>query len=688
MDNRLESVEPVNDESPLRPSFSNYNAVYQDTDTSLNNNNESSHKGFRTSFASIFQNPTFHRVDCCSLTCFGILQSDYNRYLLRKQIPPTFMNRIVQYLLIPLVLFCLAGYAAVTIVDPGYNEMISTCLLLMSVFWVIGSCLSSTHRRVQIRREILEKVRGTHSEQTTGEMYCMHRICGCIKLDDYGSDQYSQVDVGNHFCSRISKGYNQICCTKLFGRVVQLFGVCALAQESRELESVIPQNQRRFDYVTFQNYFEYFNAIRKLRMESNQNLLSHYQALSTLSRMLIKALMSVSLGLLVFSIFMSPQRFQIGNMLVFLATFLQAIIFLYFVHWRWHKFDISLDAVVKYFACGFILTTFNAVVFEMVESVMLQMIFRVIMVVVGIKVEDHGGYGHIGNYLFLESVPIKSMDDFKHAFNREYPFVAIVFLFVSAFGVAALVEETSKYFGFKIVDHPDFLQEDELRSAAQYGTCIRDQRATETKPRYEWGGGLDYSFENDTMSPEISSGIAANETANVAIELQECPPRSASSLGTAITIAMVAVALGFACCENLIYIYIYTGQSLDMEISVLISRSLFPIHPLCAAIQSIRVCKQFVEKDTNVGIFQIIFPSVLLHGSYDFVIMLLNFIVTISKKKKDQDEPEPMIVSAIALISSTGFVICGALYYIRESRAQSARLDQMDRSLRRLEVTP
>jgi hypothetical protein len=125
-----------------------------------------------------------------------------------------------------------------------------------------------------------------------------------------------------------------------------------------------------------------------------------------------------------------------------------------------------------------------------------------------------------------------------------------------------------------------------------------------------------------------------------------------------------------------------------MEISVLISRSLFPIHPLCAAIQSIWVCKQFVEKDVNVGIFQIIFPSVLLHGSYDFVIMLLNFIVTISKKKKDQDEPEPMIVTTIALISSMGFVICGALYYIRESRAQSARLDQMDRSLRRLEVTP
>lgn len=324
---RLSGDGPANDESPLRSSFSNYNAVSQDTDTSLSltipNNDDIRHynNGFRTSFSSIFQSPTFYRVDCCSLTCFGILQSDYNRYLLRKQIPPTFMNRIVQYLLIPLVLFCLAGYAAVMIVDPLHNEMISSCLLFMSIFWVIGSCLSSTHKRVNDRREILERVRGAHSaEQTTGEMYCIHRICGCIKLD-HDVEQDTEVNrertsIGDNFCTQISKGYTNICCTKFLGRVVQLFGVCALAQESRELDLLIPDNQRRFDYVTFQNYFEYFNEIRKLRMESNKKLLSHYQALSTLSRLLMKAFIFVSFGLLMLSVLLSPQSFQIGNMLV------------------------------------------------------------------------------------------------------------------------------------------------------------------------------------------------------------------------------------------------------------------------------------------------------------------------------------------------------------------------------------
>ena len=103
------------------------------------------------------------------------------------------------------------------------------------------------------------------------------------------------------------------------------------------------------------------------------------------------------------------------------------------------------------------------------------------------------------------------------------------------------------------------------------------------------------------------------------VTLEPCSPRSCNSIGAAITIAMVSVALGYACCENLIYIFIYSegsigsGESLygshyndaglllptDLflfmalfltlltfalfkEIGVLIGRSLFPVHPLCA----------------------------------------------------------------------------------------------------------
>lgn len=152
-------------------------------------------------------------------------------------------------------------------------------------------------------------------------MYCLHRLCGCFKVDEMWQQEdrelsYYHPSFKDNLCASISRMYRYICCGKLLGCEVQCFGSCALAQESRQLEILIPKVQRAFDYVTFQSFFQYFNDIRKLRIEKNDDLLDHYRALSELSKMLVKALLSVTIGLLTFSILLSPQGFQIGNMLV------------------------------------------------------------------------------------------------------------------------------------------------------------------------------------------------------------------------------------------------------------------------------------------------------------------------------------------------------------------------------------
>eukprot|EP00551_Chaetoceros_affinis_P010536 CAMPEP_0203668176 /NCGR_PEP_ID=MMETSP0090-20130426/4871_1 /ASSEMBLY_ACC=CAM_ASM_001088 /TAXON_ID=426623 /ORGANISM="Chaetoceros affinis, Strain CCMP159" /LENGTH=137 /DNA_ID=CAMNT_0050532543 /DNA_START=138 /DNA_END=547 /DNA_ORIENTATION=+ len=76
-----------------------------------NNANNTRYKGFNTSITHIFTDPQSSRIDCCSLACCGLLQSDYNRYILHNRRPPTFRNRFVQYILIPIVFFCIAGYS-------------------------------------------------------------------------------------------------------------------------------------------------------------------------------------------------------------------------------------------------------------------------------------------------------------------------------------------------------------------------------------------------------------------------------------------------------------------------------------------------------------------------------------------------------------------------------------------------
>ena len=88
------------------------------------------------------------------------------------------------------------------------------------------------------------------------------------------------------------------------------FGICAVAQEGRQIDALVPINRRTMDYVTFQSYFDYINDIRKIRADQNGNLNDHFMALSKLSRMMVKTLLFVTIFLLIFSIAIAPEGFN------------------------------------------------------------------------------------------------------------------------------------------------------------------------------------------------------------------------------------------------------------------------------------------------------------------------------------------------------------------------------------------
>lgn len=155
---------------------------------------------------------------------------------------------------------------------------------------------------------------------------------------------------------------------------------------------------------------------------------------------------------------------------------------------------------------------------------------------------------------------------------------------------------------------------------------------------------------------------------------------------------MVSTALGFACCENLMYIFVYSPPSLGVEISTLLARSFFPVHPLCAAIQSIGVCKRDIEGDKRFGLGRIIFPAILLHGSFDFVLMVAAYFQqreNIIEGNDDDanatttpDDDGDLADQLPALISGLVFVLTGYAYYVYQSRAQNRRLIAMDNAAR------
>jgi hypothetical protein len=127
----------------------------------------------------------------------------------------------------------------------------------------------------------------------------------------------------------------------------------------------------------------------------------------------------------------------------------------------------------------------------------------------------------------------------------------------------------------------------------------------------------------------------------------------------------------------------------------LITSSFHSFQHITIAIQSIGVCKQKLENDKNLSLGRIIFPAIILHGSYDFSIMIFNFVSTLSdsknKENNDNNGDEQMgnddieannsiqlIYSICAFVVSILWVTGGALYFWRESKRQKIRLEQLD----------
>ncbi len=79
----------------------------------------------------------------------------------------------------------------------------------------------------------------------------------------------------------------------------------------------------------------------------------------------------------------------------------------------------------------------------------------------------------------------------------------------------------------------------------------------------------------------------------------------------------------------------------------------------------------------------ILFPAVFLHGSFDFIIMVLNFLSQLSENDYDDDDndgnqSDNTTYGLIGLLLSFFFIIAGLVYFFRESHAQKGRINQID----------
>ena len=114
-------------------------------------------------------------------------------------------------------------------------------------------------------------------------------------------------------------------------------------------------------------------------------------------------------------------------------------------------------------------------------------------------------------------------------------------------------------------------------------------------------------------------------------------------------------------------------------------RSALPIHPICAAIQSIGIVRRDVEGDSGCELGRAILPAVFLHGAFDFAVMTIAAIDSTRSPPPeedngttDEDYEESTAVSVLGMV--VGFVIglLGAAYYVVQARKQRERLKALE----------
>jgi hypothetical protein len=386
---------------------------------------------------------------------------------------------------------------------------------------------------------------------------------------------------------------------------------------------------------------------------------------------------------------------------------LQPLIILFFVHWLWHRLDLSLDAVVKYFASGFFICTSICILFEMLASALASILVFVAsllgalgMVLLGaIKIDEILTEGGDDDTSAAESN--------LHSPKGYLIAIALLAAFLNAFLVAALVEEIGKYLCFWMVEHPDLDHETTSILLAP----LESPGATNPEGASEG--------EDEEKSKLRLRDLNSRPTP---IEPIKAPAPSLVSRGTAITIAMVTTALGFACAENLLCelpigsealclmdpwlsffpdliphflpqnsffedVFVYSPPGLDQEISTLIVRCLFPIHPLAAALQSTGVARRDIERDRSWQVGRIIWPGFILHGSFDFALMAYSQIVEILSPEEEKTEPPQSGAGTEEALQASAFMVSmvmlipliGMLYYFRTAWAQRERLEALDR---------
>ena len=568
------------------------------------------YRGFSTSFSHSFVDPNEGKGDTCALACCGLLQMERNKFLVDGQAPSSFAGRFTVLLVVPSIIFSAAWY--VLLHKPEYQQnggVIGTIFLWLLVTLFFLHVFKTLQERVKLRRQVLRrkyaqqqnnlgrvdelKDKSDQSEgaylmgQTVADLYYAHAPCGCYRGDiDY---EEQETPAPKDMCDFLWQFFMCCCCEKIGDTYVQCCGVCAIAQETRDISMMFPPHRRAMDYVTMQPVLEYYSHILELRNNKNSNVFMHATTLSDLS---LQILWTFTLGFVTIVVFCLVFGVWMKHLGMVAALFVVANTFLWVPHWRYTKMILSADAVIKGFASGFYIAStmafpFVAIIYLISEGAM--------YLSVTLLNDDDGYFAYYTEFANSDDsiffTPWKTVSG--AVFSKMYPISYLSYLFFQCFAIA-FVEELVKYLTYRMVsDHPDFWTRTDLEKVLH-----------ETRR------------DNQEAIVDLESLPRIHVHSHV---------RSLQSRCLGVVVTIISVSLGFACCENLIYACAYYMVDITWR-HLLVRAVLLPIHPVCAAWQASRVCESSFELKVNNKVGMALLPAVVFHGLFDYAVVAGDFL--------------------------------------------------------------
>lgn len=264
------------------------------------------------------------------------------------------------------------------------------------------------------------------------------------------------------------------------------------------------------------------------------------------------------------------------NIIVLLLVFIQPLIMLYFVYWRWYQSYSSLDYVIKMFAVGFWFSTFQSIVIETILQVVISIVFSP-FISSSVPMDDYYTDDNTDTATAFSSlvryIPFAEQEPSSDTKGPPPPmFYFMLYQVATAYVLAAGTEETMKHFAVRCCQFSTALKSPQV--VLVYLFCAALGFATSENIEYVFG------FASATKQSQVS---AMEEEIFVLFVRVLMPVHLICSVLQAASLSTVTIPSTCIVSQKQILIYIFV-HSIFLVNDKCLFFGYFNCCPMCASI--------------------------------------------------------------------------------------------------------